>query len=128
MLGRPDECSVACGLILDEPGRKSPEKEEVGHWSVGSWVTMWTSTGGDSRRKRCTTERYMYLRQSRIGARPKITWVMCLERTNSEMASATLLPFSLTTCAPRFSPKRKFAASTLGFSSRVGSWRSTWTM
>jgi hypothetical protein len=47
-------------------------------------------------------EKYKYLFNPLVAERPKTTCVMCFSRTNSATTSATVLPFSLTICAPTF--------------------------
>src|SRR5436305_10071242 len=98
----------------------------VDHQNVGmirhqraSWLTMCTSTEGDSRRNFWIAERYKYLCQPVRAERPKITCVMWFSRTRRARPSAMLPPVVLTTCAPRFSAKRTFSANVFWSSGRV---------
>src|ERR1700676_2307736 len=111
MLRFEPESGKASGEIVGQGWRVADSQGPgMERYSSGSWVTMWTSTAGDSRRNLCTAERYRYFLQSCTGARPKITCVMCFERTNSATVSATLRALRRTTLAPRLSAKRRLAA------------------
>ena len=96
--------------------------------SSGSWVTMWMSTAGDSRKEAvryAEVEKFFPI-AGRGAAEDDLGDVFGADG-KSAMASATLGPLRRTTSAPRFSAKRRLASRILGFSSRVANSRITWT-